>query len=58
VAGHHAPPGKRMGHAGALLARTDESAPAKTLLLQEAGATVVRSLTEVAPAAVARARAL
>jgi succinyl-CoA synthetase alpha subunit len=56
IVGWHAPPGKRMGHAGALLASDDESAPEKSRLLREAGATVVRSLVEVAPAAVARAR--
>jgi succinyl-CoA synthetase alpha subunit len=57
IVGHHAPPGKRMGHAGALLGRPEESAAEKTRLLALAGATVVSVLTEVAPAAVARLRA-
>ena len=56
IVGWHAPPGKRMGHAGALLASEDESAPQKSRLLREAGATVADSLAEVAPIAVARAR--
>ena len=56
IVGWHAPPGKRMGHAGALLASEDESAPQKSRLLREAGATVADSLVEVAPIAVARAR--
>ena len=56
IVGWHAPPGKRMGHAGALLERTDESAERKSRMLEQAGATVVRSLVDVAPTAVARAR--
>lgn len=54
IVGHHAPPGKRMGHAGALLARSDETAPAKSRILEEAGATVVTRITEVAPVALER----
>jgi succinyl-CoA synthetase alpha subunit len=56
IVGWHAPPGKRMGHAGALLAREDESAAEKSRLLRGAGATVVGSLVEVAPAAVTLSR--
>lgn len=56
IVGHHAPPGKRMGHAGALLARPDETAPAKSAALQEAGAHVVPEITAVADAALARLR--
>jgi succinyl-CoA synthetase alpha subunit len=57
VVGHHAPPGKRMGHAGALLARESESAAAKSERLREAGATVVDAITDVGPAVVAQVRA-
>jgi succinyl-CoA synthetase alpha subunit len=56
IVGHHAPPGKRMGHAGALLSRGDETAPAKSKALEEAGAHVVRSITEVAAAALDKMR--
>lgn len=56
VVGHHAPPGKRMGHAGALLARPDETADAKSRALEQAGATVVARITDVAPVALARLR--
>ncbi len=54
IVGHHAPPGKRMGHAGALLARADETAPAKSRALEEAGADVVRNITEVVAATLRR----
>ncbi|KEZ46300.1 Succinyl-CoA ligase [ADP-forming] subunit alpha-1, mitochondrial [Scedosporium apiospermum] len=41
VAGRTAPPGKTMGHAGALLSPRDVSADAKAKALEEAGALVV-----------------
>ena len=41
VAGRHAPPGKRMGHAGALLGNEDENVDGKTSALREAGALIV-----------------
>ncbi len=47
VLGRHAPAGKSMGHAGALLTQEDESATAKMVALESAGATVVDSLLEI-----------
>lgn len=44
IAGRHAPPGKRMGHAGALMGAPDENVPAKMQALERAGATVVEGL--------------
>lgn len=41
VAGQTAPPGKTMGHAGALLSSGEQGALAKARALQEAGAVVV-----------------
>ncbi len=49
VVGRSAPPGKRMGHAGALLGGDDESAPAKSAALERAGAIVAEGIIEVAP---------
>jgi succinyl-CoA synthetase alpha subunit len=37
IAGHHAPAGVQLGHAGAILGSDDESAGAKTTILTEAG---------------------
>ena len=37
IAGHHAPAGVQLGHAGAILGSKNESADAKTKALQEAG---------------------
>jgi len=45
VAGHHAPVGVQLGHAGAILGGVDESAASKTAALQAAGATVATSIT-------------
>lgn len=56
VAGRHAPPGRAMGHAGALLESEEEAAAPKEVALREAGAVVVPRVTEVGPA-VARALA-
>jgi len=44
VAGHHAPPGVQMGHAGAILGSQSESAQAKTEALANAGARVATSV--------------
>lgn len=44
IAGHGAPVGKRMGHAGALVGGQHETAAAKTAALAEAGAHVATSL--------------
>lgn len=48
VVGRNAPPGKVMGHAGALVGAERDTAAAKCAALREAGAHVVRSPLEVA----------
>ena len=48
IAGHAAPVGVQLGHAGAILGSTDESAAAKTKILQDAGVTTAASITELA----------
>jgi succinyl-CoA synthetase alpha subunit len=47
VAGHHAPVGVQMGHAGAILGSTNESADAKTTALKNAGATTANSIGQL-----------
>jgi succinyl-CoA synthetase alpha subunit len=47
VAGHHAPAGVQLGHAGAILGSDQESAGNKTKRLREAGATTAGSITEL-----------
>ncbi|SHE32749.1 succinyl-CoA synthetase alpha subunit [Seinonella peptonophila] len=47
VAGKHAPVGKRMGHAGAIIHREDESASNKQQILKESGALVVDIITDL-----------
>ena len=47
IAGHHAPVGVQLGHAGAILGSAAESASAKTTKLAEAGATTATSITEL-----------
>ncbi|MFC2015553.1 succinate--CoA ligase subunit alpha [Chloroflexota bacterium] len=46
VAGSSAPPGKRMGHAGAIIQGDSETAEAKTLKLRKAGAVTMTSVLE------------
>lgn len=48
IVGRTAPPGKRMGHAGALIGSIADSYQAKVSLLREAGVHVASGLTEVA----------
>lgn len=56
VLGRHAPPGKRMGHAGALIGRDEESAPRKTAALRDAGAFIAERFVDI-PATLRRAMA-
>ena len=48
IAGFTAPPGKRMGHAGAIITGSSGTAQAKAEALESAGAAVGRAPTEVA----------
>lgn len=47
IAGHHAPAGVQLGHAGAILGSQQESALHKTEELSKSGATVSTSITEL-----------
>lgn len=47
VAGHHAPPGVQLGHAGAILGGESESAALKTAALNQAGTHTATSLTQL-----------
>jgi len=43
IAGQTAPPGRRMGHAGAIVSGADESAAAKKSVMRSSGIIVVDS---------------
>lgn len=47
IAGRAAPPGKRMGHAGAIVTRAADTAAAKMEILRKAGARVAEDLSEI-----------
>lgn len=47
IAGHHAPAGVQLGHAGAILGSDQESAKAKTETLTQAGAITAISISEL-----------
>lgn len=47
IAGHHAPKGVQLGHAGAILGSKHESAAAKTGVLKLSGAKTATSITEL-----------
>jgi succinyl-CoA synthetase alpha subunit len=47
IAGHHAPAGIQLGHAGAILGSEQESATNKSLVLQQQGVIVAKQLTDL-----------
>jgi succinyl-CoA synthetase alpha subunit len=47
IAGASAPPGKRMGHAGAIISGGDDTAEAKKRIMRECGIHVVDSPAEI-----------
>jgi succinyl-CoA synthetase alpha subunit len=47
IAGHHAPKGVQLGHAGAILGSDDESASAKTAALDRAGVTMSTNIFDL-----------
>src|ERR1700710_1421889 len=47
IAGQTAPPGRRMGHAGAIIGGADDTAEAKMKIMAECGITVVQTPAEI-----------
>jgi len=47
IAGQTAPPGRRMGHAGAIIGGADDTAEAKMKIMRECGITVVNSPADI-----------
>jgi succinyl-CoA synthetase alpha subunit len=47
IAGQTAPPGRRMGHAGAIVGGADDTAEAKMRILEECGINVVKSPADI-----------
>lgn len=47
IAGQTAPPGRRMGHAGAIIGGADDTAEAKMKIMKECGITVVNSPADI-----------
>jgi succinyl-CoA synthetase alpha subunit len=47
IAGQTAPPGRRMGHAGAIVGGTDDTAAAKMKIMEECGISVVASPADI-----------
>jgi succinyl-CoA synthetase alpha subunit len=47
IAGQTAPPGRRMGHAGAIIGGADDTAAAKMKIMKECGITVVSSPADI-----------
>jgi len=47
IAGHTAPPGRRMGHAGAVVGGTEDTAAAKMRIMEECGLHVVASPADI-----------
>jgi len=47
IAGQTAPPGRRMGHAGAIVGGADDTAAAKMKIMRECGISVVDSPADI-----------
>jgi len=56
VAGKTAPPGRRMGHAGAIVEGNSGTHASKVEALKAAGATVVDNLSEIGAAVATKAK--